>query len=114
MQVDESHVRQVERLEVAGVEAGPLGGEVVVGRAQQLGDLGVVDDRADLVVDEPAHRVVRLGVDAHVVVRLQEGELAALPHLLVRLAPLLLRHGERTHVGWGTGTPIPEWRASSR
>ena len=51
-QVDEADVGPVVGLVVAGVEAGPLGAEVVVGRAERLGDLGVVDDRADLVADE--------------------------------------------------------------
>ena len=57
-QVDQANVGEVVGLVVVGVETGPLGADVVVGRAQRLGDLGVVHDRADLVVDEVAQRVV--------------------------------------------------------
>ena len=45
---DEAHVRAVVGLEVAGVDAHPLRSERVVVRAQQLGELGVVDALADL------------------------------------------------------------------
>ncbi len=103
VQIDEADVREVVRLVVAGVEAGSLRREVVVGGAQHLSDGGVVHDRADLAVDEAAHRVVRLGVDAHVVVRLEECQFAALPHLLERGLTLLVGHGERTGVGRGPG-----------
>ena len=63
-QVDEADVRQVEGLVVVGVEARSLGAERVVGRAQRLGGLRVVDDRADLVADELGDGLVGLVVDA--------------------------------------------------
>ena len=68
-QVDEPDVGQVERLVVAGVEARPLGAERVVLRAQRLGRLGVLDDRADLVAqdlgDDVVGRLVRDLVGEH-------------------------------------------------
>ena len=58
VQVDEPDVRQVVGLVVVGVEARALGAERVVRRAQRLGGLGVLHDRADLVADELGQRVV--------------------------------------------------------
>ena len=86
-QVDEPDVRQVVGLEVAGIEARPLGTEVVVLRAERLGGLGILHDRADLLADHLGHDVVGRRVHALVgedvenaeQLALRPGRLEALP-----------------------------------
>ena len=115
-QVDEADVRQVEGGVVVGVEARPLGAERVVGRAQRLGRLGVVDDRADLVSDELGDDVVGRPVDQHVGEHADDREqLAGLPRRLEARPPLLLRQLQRAELEIGSpGMPPRDHFASSR
>ena len=105
-EVDERHVRLVERLVVAGDERRPLLAEAVVLRDQPLRGLGIVDDAADLLGDELAPLGVRRRVEQQVgVVARELREAGAVPHLLEERPPLLLRVVERgavVHAGGGT------------
>ncbi len=94
-EVDETDIRSVERLEVVGVEARPLRTERVGRRAQRLGRVGIVDDRADLVADELGPQIVR-GFRRAQVGELAAGceQLALRPRLLESSEPLVVRHGE--------------------
>ena len=77
-QVDEPDVRQIVGLEVAGVEARPLGTEVVVLRAERLGGRGIFHDRADLLADHLGHDVVGSRVHALVSEDVENAEQLAL------------------------------------
>ena len=88
---DQAHVRAVVRLEVAGVDAHPLGSERVVVRAQELGELGVVHALADLAADELAHQLVRLRIREEVAVGRVEAEPADRVALLELALALLGR-----------------------
>ena len=105
-QVDEPDVRQVEGLEVAGVETRPLGTEVVATRAQRLGGLRVVHRRADLLPDHLGHDVVGGRVHALVGEDVEDAEqLALLPGRLEPLAADLLASGAGEDVGRLDGHP---------
>ena len=64
--VDERDVVAVVGLVVVDVDAEPLGAERIGVRREQLRDLGVVDDLADLRADELGGRLVRLLVEQQV------------------------------------------------
>ena len=59
---------------VVGVQARPLGAERVVGRAQHLGRLGIVDDLADLAADVLGNDLVGVAVGEHVGERAEDRE----------------------------------------
>ena len=67
--IDQGHVVAVEGLVVAGVEAQALGADRVVAWREQLGDLRVVDDLADLGAHELGGGVVGLPVGGQVAER---------------------------------------------
>ena len=95
-QVDESHVRQVERVVVTAVEAHPLGRDGVVRRAQRVGRVRVLDDGADPLVEEGGDRVVGGAVDDEVGEPAAERQQMALrPRRVEPRPPLLLgQHGD--------------------
>ena len=115
-QVDQVHVGPVERLVVAGVQAHPLGADRERARAQRLGHLGVVDDRADLVPDELGGGLVGGRVDQDVDVGAdQRGQLTPVPGRLVPAGALLRRRGEpRIRSAPGRGCPRRDVRCASR
>jgi len=88
--VDESHVRAVVGGVVAGIHAQPLAADDV-GRAQQLRDLRILDDLADLPAHEPGGGRVGFRVQHQVAERPHEGQAAFLPTRLVLAAQLLRR-----------------------
>ena len=91
-QVDQVHVRPVERLVVAGVEARPLGAERERARRQRLGHLRVVHDRADLGPDELGRGLVGRRVDQDVDVGAdQRDQIALVPASLVPGGALVRR-----------------------
>ena len=106
MQVDEPDVRQVVGLEVAGIQARPLGTEVVVLRAERLGGPGILHGRADLLADHLGHDVVRRRVHALVGEDVENAEqFALLPGRLEALPPDRLAGGEAEDVGRLDGNP---------
>ena len=95
-EIDERHLRIVERLEVPGDERRPLLTEPMVRGDQPLGGLRVVHDAADLAGDELAPLGVGGLVEQQVgVVAGELHEAGAVPHLLVEGPPLLGRVVER-------------------
>ncbi len=89
-QIDERHVVAVERLVVAGVQAGPLARVRVVGRAQQLSDRGVGHDAPYLAPKELRGGVVGLLRDLNVGERIRNRiEVADLVGVLVHTFPLI-------------------------
>ena len=114
-QVDEPDVREVVGLEVAGVEARPLGTEVVVLRAERLGGLGILHDRADLLADHLGHDVVGSRVHALVGEDAEDAEqLALLPGRLEASPADLLAGGDAEDVGQLTRYPPPGPPGGSR
>ena len=102
-QVDERHVRPVERLEVAGDVGRALLAVAVVLRDQPLGGVGVVDELADLAGDELAP--LGVGVGVHQDVDVVAGELhepGAGPHL-ARRTPAAPRACRRTPTAGSSG-----------
>ena len=77
-QVDEVHVLLVEGGPVAGVDAEPLAADDLVGR-ELPGDVGVLDDLAQLLPHELRGQVVGRLVEQEVVVGAEEGEAAVAP-----------------------------------
>jgi hypothetical protein len=99
-QIDEPDVRQVVGLEVAGIEARPLGTEVMVLRAERLGRSGILHGRADLLADHLGHDVVRRRVHALVGEDVENAEqLALLPGRLEALPADRLAGGDAEDVG---------------
>ena len=99
-QVDEPDVRQIVGLEVAGIEARPLGTEVMVLRAERLGSFGIFHGRADLLADHLGHDVVRRWVHALVGEDVENAEqLALLPGRLEALPADRLAGGDAEDVG---------------
>jgi hypothetical protein len=99
-QVDKQDVRHVVGLEVAGIEAGPLGPEVVSLRGEHLGGLGILHDRADLLTDHLGHDVVGSRVHALVSEDVEDAEqLAQLPGRLEALPADRAAGGDAEDVG---------------
>ena len=73
---DEPDVVAVVRLEVARVDAHPLGADGMVVRTEELGDLGIVHAPADLLAQELAQELVRGGILEDVPVGRVEAESA--------------------------------------
>jgi hypothetical protein len=107
-QVDEPDVRHVVGLEVAGIEAGPLGPEVVALRGERLGGLGILHDRADLLADHLGHDVVGSRVHGLVSEDVEDAEqLAQLPGRLEALPADRLAGGDAENIGRLHGNPSP-------
>ena len=99
-QVHQVHVRQVERGEVIGVEAWPLGAEGVVLGAQRLSRLGVVHDGTDLLADHLGHDVVGGGAHHDVVEHAQDLEqFAGGPGRIEALAAQFVGREQRAVLG---------------
>jgi hypothetical protein len=93
-------VREVISLEVTAVQAGPLGAEVVVPRAEGLGGRGVGHDRADLLPDQLGHDLVGRRVHPLVGEHAEDAEqLALLPGRLEALPADLLARRDAEDVG---------------
>ena len=90
LEVHEFDVVAVVDAVVAGIDADALRAERVVVRAERLGDLRVLDDRADLLANELRDRVVRRLVDHQVVERMDEVDAALAPPPLVLAPPFFL------------------------
>ena len=86
-QIDQRDVRAVVGLEIIGIDRRALRRVGMIDVRQDRRRLRVLDDRADLALDEIRRRVVRRLVDHHVLERRAELQTAALPRRLVdRLA----------------------------
>ena len=62
-QVHQGDVGPVVGGVVAGIEAGPLGTERVIVRAEGRGGLGILDRRADLLADQVGHQGIAVDID---------------------------------------------------
>ena len=89
-QVHQRDVGPVVGRVVVGIEAGPLGAERMVVRAQRRRRLGILHDGADLLADQLADQRIAVDVDALVGPELGQDvdEIAGGPRLLEALAAL--------------------------
>jgi hypothetical protein len=98
-QVDQPDVGQVEGLVVAGVQAGPLGAEVVVGGAERVRGPRVAHDRPDALAQQVGQDVVGRGVDPLVGEHAADRGQAALGQGGVEALPALLGGQHRGGLG---------------
>ncbi len=113
-QIDQPHMRQVERLVVVRVEARPLRAVEVVLRTQRLGGHRIAHDRSNLVAQELAEQLVGRRVEQGIGEK-RRNEIARFPHAPRRARGALPpRPAAHPSGSCGTGTPSRERRAASR
>ena len=101
-------MRHVVGLEVAGIEAWPLGPEVVALRGEHLGRFGILHGRADLLADHLGHDVVGSRVHGLVSEDVEDAEqLAQLPGRLEALPADRLAGGDAENISRLHGNPSP-------